>query len=89
MDSHTVQEYTYMHLILSEAHDDDMVAITLYVERYPQCRLTNLCTYHTINHHIRETSTVEDRSVQTVDVEECILRRVEENGCIICKGHEL
>jgi hypothetical protein len=35
-----------MHLILSKACSNGAAAITLYVEKYPQCRLLNASTFH-------------------------------------------
>jgi hypothetical protein len=90
LNSYTFQEYTYMHLILSEALANGAPVVRLYKERYPHCRLLNPLMFHTIGYYIKETSTVYPsmvecgrwRSACYIDVKEHVLRPVEENQSI-------
>jgi hypothetical protein len=79
-----------MHLIPREAHGSGAAGVGLYAERYPQRRLPNSRMFHAIDRPIKGAGTVRpstvnrrrQRSPQTGVLEECVMRRVQENARI-------
>jgi hypothetical protein len=90
MGNYIFWKFINVLLVLSKAHGDSATAVRLYTKRYPQCRLLNPHTFkicYITDCRNMKICTVRTpvvncgrwRSAQTVDVEEHILKCIEEN----------
>lgn len=87
MADYTLHELADMHLIYGEARCNGREARRLYAERFPQRRLPNHVTFQKLDGRLRETGVLRaarpdagrPRTVRTVQFEEAVLQRIEDN----------
>jgi hypothetical protein len=63
MDNYTFREYADMHLFPGRVSGNNAAAVSVYADKYPQCRLPDPRTFHAIDRSIRETGIVHPPSV--------------------------
>lgn len=84
---YTVSEYCDMHFMYGAAFGNSLQARRLYQQHYPDRQCPSHVTFSAVHNRLRETGTFKinmndtgsNRDVRTVDYEEDILRRFEEN----------